>query len=123
MDVNHDSNQDLDITNLLNLFIIYYKRKLNINNGLSMFDGILRSQINLQTTQMLEEFYEHLQEYRVAKYQVSVKYNEDSLNSTKELDFFILKINNQNILMSDSLISLLIDINNDYNDNDWEIID
>jgi hypothetical protein len=123
MDVNHDSNQDLDITNLLNLFIIYYKRKLNINNGLSMFDGILRSQINLQTNQMLEEFYEHLQEYKVAKYQVSIKYNEDILNSTKELDFFILKINNENILMSDSLISLMIDINNDYNDNDWEIID
>ena len=112
-----------NLTNLLNLFLIYYKRKNNMNDNTAMFDHIQRSQIMIQTNQMLEEFYEILQDYKSAHLKESIEYNEDNFNKYSYLDCYILDINDQHKRMSDSLISLLIDVNNDYEETNWNIIE
>ena len=45
--------EDENITNLLNLFMIYYKRKNNMNDGTAMFDHINRNEIMIQTNQII----------------------------------------------------------------------
>jgi len=114
--------EDENITNLLNLFLIYYKRKNNINNGTAMFDHIEREQIMVQTNQMLEVFYEVLQEFKIAKYKEPITFDEKIINENEDLDFFVLTIDDINEKISDSLLALLIEINNSYENKNWNII-
>jgi hypothetical protein len=111
-----------NIANLLNLFMIYFKRKNDINDGSAMFDNIDRTQINIHTNVMLEEFYEVIQEYKVAKFKESCNYNEEFIKENDEIELFVLTINDQKVKVSDSLMSLLIDINNNYLNQDWNIV-
>lgn len=110
-----------NIANLLNLFMMYFKRKNNINDGSAMFDHIERDQINIKTNLMLEEFYETIQEYKVAKFKESQNYDDKFIEENDDLDLFVLSVDNKNVKISDSLLSLLIDVNNDYLDRDWNI--
>ena len=114
--------EDENITNLLNLFMIYYKRKNNINDGTAMFDHIEREQIMIQTNQMLEEFYEVLQEFKIARYKEPITYDEKIIKDNEDLDLFVLTIDEQNKKISDSLLALLIEIHNSYIDKNWNII-
>jgi hypothetical protein len=115
-------DEDENITNLLNLFMIYYKRKNNINDGTAMFDHIERNQIMIQTNQMLEEFYEVLQEYKTSRYKDPISYDEKIIKDNEDLDLFVLTIDDINEKISDSLLALLIDIHNSYLDKNWNII-
>ena len=110
-----------NLTNVLNLFMIYFKKKNNINDGLSMFDNIAREQINLQTNAMLEEFYEVIQEWKVAKLKVPEDYNDEFIRNNDDLELFVLLIDDENVKVSDSIMSLLIDIHNNYLDKNWSI--
>ena len=114
--------EDENITNLLNLFMIYYKRKNNMNDGTAMFDHINRAEIMVQTNLMLEEFYEVLQEFKTARFKDSVSYDEKIIKENEDLDLFVLTIDDINEKISDSLLALLIDINNSYVDKNWNII-
>jgi len=114
--------EDENITNLLNLFMIYYKRKNNMNDGTAMFDHIKRNEIMIQTNQMLEEFYEILQEFKTARYKDPITYDEKIIKENEDLDLFVLTIDDVNKKISDSLFALLIDINNSYVDKNWNII-
>lgn len=114
--------EDENITNLLNLFMIYYKRKNNMNDGTAMFDHIERDQIMVQTNLMLEEFYEVLQEYKTARYKESIPYDEQIIKDNEDLDLFVLIIDDQNKKISDSLLALLIEIHNSYENENWNII-
>ena len=114
--------EDENITNLLNLFMIYYKRKNNMNDGTAMFDLIERDQIMIQTNQMLEEFYELLQEYKTAKYKDPISYDEKVIEDNVDVDLFVLTIDDVNKKVSDSLLALLIEIHNSYQDKNWNII-
>lgn len=112
--------EDENITNLLNLFMIYFKRKNNMNDGTAMFDLIERDQIMIQTNQMLEEFYEILQEYKTARYKEPILYNDKIIE--EDVDLFVLTIDDVNEKVSDSLLALLIEIHNSYEDKNWNII-
>lgn len=114
--------EDENITNLLNLFMIYYKRKNNMNDGTAMFDHIERDQIMIQTNQMLEEFYEVLQEYKTSRYKESISYDEQIIKDNEDLDLFVLTIDDVNEKISDSLLALLIEIHNSYENKNWNII-
>jgi hypothetical protein len=113
--------EDENITNLLNLFMIYFKRKNNINDGTAMFDHIKRDHIMIQTNQMLEEFFEFLQEYKTAKYKNPISYDEKIIKDNEDVDLFVLTIDDINIKVSDSLLALLIEIHNLYQDKNWNI--
>jgi hypothetical protein len=71
----------------------------------------------IQTNQMLEEFYELLQEYKTAKYKDPISYDENV-----DVDLFVLTIDDVNKKVSDSLLALLIEIHNSYQDKNWNII-
>ena len=114
--------EDENITNLLNLFMIYFKRKNNMNDGTAMFDHINRDQIMVQTNQMLEEFYEILQEYKTSRYKDAISYSETFITENEDLDLFVLTIDDVNEKISDSLLALLIEIHNSYEDKNWNII-
>jgi hypothetical protein len=113
----NDNFEDENITNLLNLFMIYFKRRNNINDGTAMFDHIQREQIMIQTNQMLEEFYEIIQEYKVSIYKDAIIYEDNN-----DLELFVLTVDDVNIKMSDSLLTLLIEVHNNYSDKNWNII-
>ena len=114
--------EDENITNLLNLFMIYYKKKNNMNDGTAMFDHIERDHIMIQTNLMLEEFYEVLQEFKTARYKDPVTYDEQIIKDNEDLDLFVLTIDDINEKISDSLLALLIEIHNSYEDKNWNII-
>lgn len=114
--------EDENITNLLNIFMIYYKRKNNMNDGTAMFDHIEREQIMIQTNLMLEEFYEVLQEYKTARFKEPITYDEKIINENEDLDLFVLAIDDINKKISDSLLALLIEIHNSYENKNWIII-
>ena len=78
-------------------------------------------EINIKTNLMLEEFYETIQEYKVAKFKESQNYDDKFIEENDDLDLFVLSVDDKNVKISDSLLSLLIDVNNDYLDRDWNI--
>jgi len=119
MEIN--DNECENITSLLNLFMIYFKRKNNMNDGTAMFDFIKREQIMVQTNLILEEFYETIQEYKTSRYKDPVLYNEEFIKENDDIDFFVLSIDDINIKLSDSLLVLLIDVNNYYFDKNCNI--
>jgi hypothetical protein len=118
---NTEDNQQLEsLENILNVYVMYYKKAFPNEKLNSFFDNINNYD---DTNKMMEHFYQCLQDYKASKMKNSVEYNEEKLEEIEEK--YILVINNENKYMSDNIISLLIDvINNNYEDYDnWNIID
>jgi hypothetical protein len=117
---NTEDNQYLEnLEHILNVYVIYYKKTFPDEKLNSFFDNIRNYD---DTNKMMEHFYQCLQDYKASKMKKSVEYNEAKLEEIDEK--YILKINDENKYMSDNIISLLIDIINNDSDNDnWNIID
>lgn len=103
---------------ILNIFIIYYKKAFPDSKLNNFFDGIVNYD---DTNKIMEHFFQCINDYKVSKYQTSLDYDNQNIEILE--DKYILTINNQNTKMSDNVISLLCDvINFNYNDN-WNIIE
>ena len=103
---------------LLNTFMIYYKMNHPDENIKSMFDYLSNDE---DTNKPLECFYQSIIEYKASNYKESVEYNEEQSKNFDEL--YILNVNEKNIRMSDNILSLIIDVINEYYDEEWNIID
>jgi hypothetical protein len=122
--VNDDENtkNNLDdmekMEEILNVFIIYYKKAFPDSNLNNFFDGIVNYD---DTNKIMEHFFQCINDYKVSKYKTSLDYDSQNIETLE--DKYILTINNENIKMSDNVISLLCDIiNSNYNDN-WNIVE
>ena len=120
---NNNFDDDNDINNMekleeiLNTFVIYYKKTFPDEKLNSFFDNITNYD---DTNKLMEHFYQCLQDYKVSKFKNSVDYNEEKIEDFDEK--YILVVNDENKKMSDNVISLLIDvINNHY--QIWNILD
>ena len=106
----------LKIELLLNIFTKYFKQSFPENKLNNMFDNISSYD---DTNKMMEHFYQCMNDYKVAKYQSSIDYDEEKLDEIEEQ--YILEVNGIKKHMSDNIFSLLFDIiNNDY--TDWNIL-
>ena len=103
---------------IINTFMIYYKMNHPDENIKSMFDYLSNDE---DTNKPLECFYQCLMDYNASNYKESLDYNEEQSKSFDEL--YILNVDDKNIKMSDNILSLIIDVINDYSDNDWNIIE
>ena len=115
---NTEDNQHLEnLEQILNTYVMYYKKTFPDEKLNSFFDNITNYD---DTNKMMEHFYQCLQDYKASKIKKSLEYNEEKLEEIDEK--YILVVKDENKYMSDNIISLLIDvINNDY--EIWNIID
>lgn len=103
---------------LLNTFLIYYKKCFPNDNIKTFFDNITDDG---DTNKILEHFYQSLIDFKASKYQDAIDYDINSLHILDEP--YILNIDGHNTKMSDNVISLLIEVINNYEDTDWIIIE
>ena len=116
---NSDNTQQLEhLEQILNMYIIYYKKAFPDDKLNCFFDNITNYD---DTNKMMEHFYQCIQDYKASKMKNSIEYNEEKLEGIEEK--YILVVNNENKHMSDNIISLLIDIISYYQNTNWNIID
>lgn len=116
MDESCDESYNIEI--LLNTFLIYYKKAYPDEKYLNFFDKI--DNYN-DTNKLMEHFYQCLNDYNSSRNKTSVDYDENRLNELEEI--YILHVQNKNVKMSDNIISLLIEVINNYEGKEWEIIE
>jgi len=123
MDNNTNNTVDTEIyENLLNKYIEYYKKAYPENNIKNMFDKINYDDQS-STNHIMEMFYYEMQKYNKLDNEVYTSMDEIQLEQNEKInELFGLQINNNEIvLVSYCIISLLIEIiNNDY--TNWNII-
>ena len=104
---------------LLNTFLIYYKKTNPDEKVKTMFDNIVREG---DTNKPMEIFYQLIMDYNYSNYKDALDYNETIITEINKDDFYVLKINDNPIKISDNIISLLIEIiNNNY--ENWLVTD
>ena len=114
---NHDENME-NMENIINVFILYYKKTFPNENLNSLFDNITNYD---DTNKMMEHFYQCINDYKASELKSSWDYDETQLEELDEK--YILVINNERKKMSDNVLSLLIDIGDNYIEDKWNIID
>ena len=90
------------------------------HKGGSFFEGIID---DADTSKAMEYFYEHLSEYNISYNKACINYDETRLDELDEK--YILEVNNVRVKMSDNVISLIIGLLNDYDEekDNWRILD
>jgi hypothetical protein len=105
-------------SNLINKYIEYYK-KINPDKPLkNMFDEI-NYDVPTSTNHIMEMFYEDLLKYNNFNNDIYESVDDIDINKVDEL--FLLNIDNNPKYVSESVLSLLILINNE-NINNWNIV-
>ena len=111
-----DESYNIEI--LLNSFLQYYNRAYPEEKYQNFFDKIDNySDIN----KLMEHFYQCLNDYNSSRNKTCVDYDENRLDELEEV--YILQIEKINTKMSDNIISLLIEVINNYDREEWEIIE
>ena len=116
MDESCDESYNIEI--LLNTFLQYYNKVYPEEKYLNFFDKINNYS---DTNKLMEYFYQCLNDYNSSRNKICVDYDEDRINELEEV--YILKIDNINSKMSDNVISLLIEVINNYEDKKWDIVE
>jgi hypothetical protein len=111
-----DESQSIEL--LLNSFLQYYKKTFPDENISYFFDKVENYN---DTNKIMEHFYQCLNDYNSSRNKTCVDYDETRLDELDEI--YILQIDKKNIKMSDNVISLLIEIINNYSDKNWNIIE
>lgn len=111
-----DESYNIEI--LLNTFLIYYNKAYPEEKYLNFFDKIDNYS---DTNKLMEQFYQCLNDYNSSRNKTCVDYDESRLDELDEI--YILQIESNNVKMSDNIISLLIEVINNYDGQEWKIID
>jgi hypothetical protein len=109
--------ESYNIEILLNSFLCYYKKTFPEEKYLNFFDKIDNYS---DTNKLMEHFYQCLNDYNSSRNKICIDYDKDRLDELEEL--YILQIEKTNVKMSDNVISLLIEVINNYDKTNWEII-
>jgi hypothetical protein len=103
---------------LLNTFMQYYKKTFPDQKINGFFDNITNYD---DTNKLMEYFYQCLNDYNSSRNKMSVDFDSNRVEELEE--YYILKVDNVPVKMSDNIISLLIDVINSYENKDWIITD
>lgn len=114
-------DESYNIETLLNTFLIYYNKTFPEEKHLNFFDKIINYN---DTNKLMEHFYECLTDYKSSTNKNCFDYDKHLLDELDELyDIYILQIDNIYVKMSDNIISLLIEVINNYDNKEWVIVE
>jgi hypothetical protein len=110
--------ESYNIELLLNTFLQYYKKTFPDEKYTYFFDKIENYS---DTNKLMEHFYQCLNDYNSSRNKICVDYDESRFNELDEI--YILQVDETKIKMSDNVISLLIEVINNYDNKRWDIIE
>lgn len=118
MDKNvYDDNQSQFMVDLANNYLNYFKKQNNKSENLNMFDGI-DPENELSVNPQLESFYEELVKYKMLSDSDKNVYNYNELpNLADDDELYSIQSNGEQLVVSKSLFSLLIELTNLQNEN------
>lgn len=128
---NYDSDIDISefTVQLINNYMKFYKNVNNINKPISLIDGLVCNIENIEnidkTNKQLERFYEELNYYKTNENTSECEIhnvNNENIEKYMKFKYGIFTAKNNLIYVSNSLLSLLIELcnlENEYDNNEF----
>lgn len=116
-EISPDENQAQFMVDLTNNYLAYFKKLNGKPEELNMFDGI-NIEDELSVNPQLESFYEEMIKYKMSSDVDKNVYKYDELSNLEDDDeLYSIQCNGEQLVVSKSLFSLLIELTNLQNEN------
>ena len=104
-------DNEIEMVNLLNMFMIYYKKILNLNDNTNMFQGIEYKKEN-ETNKSMEMFYDEMDKYKNSHPDTHIIIDHFELNNYQDAisnfeELYVVHIDDVPVWYGGSLLCLL----------------